>query len=603
MLNQQIANIFRNIAQILEIKGENLFRIRAYLKAADNLENITEDLEDIEREGRLTEMDGIGKDLAAKISEFIGFDKIKYYEELKKTVPEGILDLLIIPGIGPKTARLLYDKFKISDIVTLEKYAREGKLHSTFGLKQKTEENILRAIDLVKKGKERMDLGTAYLTSDKFIRALKNNPYVKKISAAGSLRRMKETVRDIDILVVSSNPKKVMDAFVKIEDVKRVLSEGQTKSSVITKDGFQVDLRVVSNGSFGAALLYFTGSKAHNIELRQLAIKKGLKINEYGVFKTQSTFGKAQPTSGKTESTSGKAQPTSSKAQAISGKKEKSIAGNSEEEVYKLLGMSYIEPELRETSGEIEAALRHNLPDLVQIDDIKADLHVHSTYSDGHGSIKDMALAAEARGYEYIALTDHSISLKVANGLDLKALNKKRKEIDKLNRELKIKILFGTEVELDKDGNCDYSDKVLSSFDIVVGAIHSGFKQPKEKVTKRLIRACGNKHIDIIAHPTGRLWGVRNAYEVDFTSFFKAAAETGTFLEISAFPTRLDLNDINSRRAVDCGVKLVISTDAHYIQQLDYIRFGVAIARRAWLKKSDVLNTVSLNDFMKQRKK
>ncbi|PIQ88786.1 MAG: DNA polymerase III [Candidatus Omnitrophica bacterium CG11_big_fil_rev_8_21_14_0_20_42_13] len=574
MLNKKVADIFRNIAHILEIKGDNPFKIRAYLKAADSLENVTEDLEDVEREGRLAQIEGIGKDLAAKISEFIGFDRIKYYDELKKEVPGGLLDLLSIPGVGPKTAKLLYDKLKIADINTLEKYAREGKLRNLEGLKEKTEENILRGIELVKKGRERMDLGTAFITADKFISLLQDKPYVKKISFAGSLRRMKDTVRDIDILISSAHPEKVIDDFTRVEEVKSILNKGDTKSAVLTGDGVQVDLRVVPDNSFGAALLYFSGSKAHNIKLRQLAQKKGLKINEYGVFRARSVEDRA-----------------------------KAIAGKTENEIYKLLGMPFIEPELREDNGELEAALKNKLPVLINSDDIKGDLHMHSLYSDGHYSIKDMANAALKKGYDYVALTDHSIALKVANGLDLAALKRKRLEIEKLNKGLKIRILFGTEVELDNDGNTDYSDKVLSEFDIVVGAIHSGFRQPKEKITKRLIKACRNRHIDIIAHPTGRLWGVRDAYEVDFGAFFKAAADTGTFLEINSFPTRLDLNDVNARHAKESGVKIAISTDSHHIAQLDFIRFGVAVARRAWMTKHDVANTLSLKELMRVKKK
>ncbi|MDP1853176.1 MAG: DNA polymerase/3'-5' exonuclease PolX [Candidatus Omnitrophota bacterium] len=568
MLNKQIAEIFRKTAQILEIKGDNPFKIRAYQRAADSLENVNEDLEDIERQGRLCQIPGIGHDLAQMISEFIGYGAIKSYDELKQTIPEGLLELLSIPGVGPKTAKLLYDQLKISDIQTLEKYAKEGRLQALPGFKVKHEENILRGIELVKKGMERMDLGTAYRSAQKFVGILNKHPAVKRIEAGGSLRRMKETVRDIDILVASNKPREIMDDFVKIKEVKSVLGQGPTKSSVVTKEGVQVDLRVVDEKSFGSALMYFTGSKAHNIRLRQVAIKKGLKLSEYGVFK-----------------------------------KEKNIAaGFSEKEIYRLLGMPYIEPELREDSGEIEAAAKQKLPDLIKLEDIKGDLHMHSTYSDGNYSMEDMALAAEKKGYEYIAFTDHSISLKVANGLDLHALAKKRAEIEKLNKELKIKILFGTEVELDADGKTDYSDKVLSEFDIVIGAIHSGFRQSKQRVTKRLIKACLNRHIDMIAHPTGRLWTVREAYEVDFTAFFKAAGDTGTFLEISSFPTRLDLNDVNARRAKEAGVGLAISTDSHHIEQLDYVKFGVATARRAWLTKKDVVNTLSLKELMKVKK-
>lgn len=588
MLNKQIAEIFRKTAEILEIKGDNPFKIRAYLRGAEAVENITEDLEDVEREGRLRQISGIGHDLAGQISEFIGYGRISHFNELKKSIPEGLLELLSIPGVGPKTAKLLYDQLKISDIQTLEKYAKEGRLRNLPGFKAKSEENILRGIELVKKGHERMDLGTAFSCAQRFVSVLEKNPVVKKINVGGSLRRMKDTVRDIDILVASSKPKDVMDTFVKINEVKSILGEGVTKSSVVTKEGVQVDLRVVEERSFGSALLYFTGSKAHNIKLRQIAIKKNLKFSEYGVFPVRN-YKKA-----------------GRKSNVLSGvgKKEKNIAaGFSEKEIYRILGMPYIEPELREDTGEIEAAIKNKLPDLIKVSDIKGDLHTHSSYSDGHYSIKEMALAALDKGYEYIALTDHSVSLKVANGVDLSRLKQKRLEIEKLNKELKIKILFGAEVELDSEGNTDYSDKVLSGFDIVIGAIHSGFRQSKEKVTKRLVKACRNRHIDIIAHPTGRLWGVRDAYEVDFNAFFKVAADTGTFLEISSFPTRLDLNDINARRAKEAGARLAISTDSHHIEQLDYIKFGVATARRAGLSKKNVVNTLSLKELLKVKKK
>lgn len=569
MLNKQIADIFRRTAEILEIKGDNPFKIRAYQRAADGLEGVTEDLEDIERQGRLRQIPGIGADLAAQISEFIGYGKIAHFDELKKTVPEGLLELLSIPGVGPKTAKLLYDELKISDIATLEKYAKEGRLQKLPGFKSKHEANILRGIEIVKKGLERMDLGTAYFAAQRISDFFGSLAQVKKISLGGSLRRMKETVRDIDILVASEKPNVIMDSFVKMEETKSVSARGVTKSSIVTKDGVQVDLRVVSVKNFGSALMYFTGSKTHNIKLRQIAIKKGLKLSEYGIFR---------------------------EGKCISD-------GFSESRIYKLLGMSYIEPELREGYGEVEAAIKNKLPRLIKDSDIRGDLHMHSVYSDGHCTIKDLALAAQDKGYEYIALTDHSVSLKVANGLDLKRLAQKKSEIEKLNKELKIKILFGTEVELDADGKTDYPDKVLSEFDIVIGAIHSGFRQPKEKVTKRLVSACFNRHIDMIAHPTGRLWGVRDAYELDFNALFKAVKDTGTFLEISSYPTRLDLNDVNARYAAECGARLVISTDSHSIGHLDYMKFGVATARRAWLTKKDIVNTLSLKELMRVKKK
>lgn len=565
MDNLQISQIFRDIAKILEIKGENPFRIRAYEKAAQNIEGLTDDITVYIKEDRLTDIPGIGKDLSEKIKEFISTGRIKAYEALKKTVPEGILDLLKIPSIGPKTARLLYEQLKINNVDDLEKAIKQGRLKGIFGIKEKTIENISKGIELFKKGRERMTLAQAIQVADEFINNLKKIGGVKKITPAGSLRRQKETVRDIDILIISESPKKIMDAFVRVPSVKEILAKGQTKASVRTKDDVQVDCRVEKEESFGAALLYFTGSKNFNIKLRMIAQRMGLKINEYGIFKGDVY-----------------------------------IAGKTEEEMFKALGLSYIEPELREDTGEIELAKENKLPDLIELKDIKADLHVHSNFSDGTNTIEEIVKAAQARNYSYIAITDHSQGLKVAGGLSPKELARKRLEIDRINKNLKgFKVLYATEVDIDSQGRLDYPDSILKEFDVVVAAIHAGFKQSKEQLSRRLIKACMNKYVNIIAHPTGRLWGVRQGYDLDFTEVFKVARETNTFLEINSFPNRLDLNDLNSRRAKEAGVKLVISTDAHNIEQLDAIQLGVAVARRGWLEDKDVINTLNLEDFFK----
>jgi len=565
MDNLQISQIFRDIAKILEIKGENPFRIRAYEKAAQNIEGLTDDITVYIKEDRLTDIPGIGKDLSEKIKEFISTGRIKAYEALKKTVPEGILDLLKIPSIGPKTARLLYEQLKINNVDDLEKAIKQGRLKGIFGIKEKTIENISKGIELFKKGRERMTLAQAIQVADEFINNLKKIGGVKKITPAGSLRRQKETVRDIDILIISESPKKIMDAFVRVPSVKEILAKGQTKASVRTKDDVQVDCRVEKEESFGAALLYFTGSKNFNIKLRMIAQRMGLKINEYGIFKGDVY-----------------------------------IAGKTEEEMFKALGLSYIEPELREDTGEIELAKENKLPDLIELKDIKGDLHVHSNFSDGTNTIEEIVKAAQARNYSYIAITDHSQGLKVAGGLSPKELARKRLEIDRINKNLKgFKVLYATEVDIDSQGRLDYPDSILKEFDVVVAAIHAGFKQSKEQLSRRLIKACMNKYVNIIAHPTGRLWGVRQGYDLDFTEVFKVARETNTFLEINSFPNRLDLNDLNSRRAKEAGVKLVISTDAHNIEQLDAIQLGVAVARRGWLEDKDVINTLNLEDFFK----
>ena len=583
MKNLEVAQVFRDIAKILEIKGDNPFRIRAYERAAQNIDGLTEDIEVFIKEERLTDIPGIGKDLSERIKEFVLTGKIKIYEDLKKSVPEGLLDLLNIPSVGPKTAKLLYEKLKIKNISSLESAIKKNKLRGIFGIKEKSIENILKGIAILKKGKERMTLAQATLVAEEFVRALEKLPEVKKISSAGSLRRQKETIRDIDILVVSDKPQKAMDVLVKIPSVKDILAEGETKCSLRTKDDVQVDCRVVEQKSFGAALLYFTGSKNFNIKLRKLAIKKRLKINEYGVFSATKLGGSAND---------------------YGGKKEKFVAGKTEQEIFKLLGLSYVEPEMREDAGEIELAQKFKLPNLIELRDLKGDLHVHSNYSDGGNSIEEMATACRKRGYSYVAITDHSQSLKVAGGLSLAELKKKRREIDKINKGLKnFRILYGTEVDIDSEGKIDYKNEVLKEFDLVVASIHTGFKQAREQLNKRIIKACSNKCVHIIAHPTGRLWGVREAYDIDLDKILKVARETNTHLEINAFPQRLDLNGIQARRAEEIGVKLAISTDAHESLQLEAIKFGVAVARRGWLTRDGVVNTLPLDEMLKTLKK
>ncbi|MCM8795724.1 MAG: DNA polymerase/3'-5' exonuclease PolX [Candidatus Omnitrophica bacterium] len=569
MNNLEIAKIFRNFAKILEIKQDNPFRIRAYERAAQNIEALTENIEDYLKEERLRDIAGIGKDLAEKIKEFINTGKIQAYEDLKRTIPSGLLDLLDIPSVGPKTVKLLYEKLGIKNVQDLENAIKEKRLQGIFGIKEKTIDNILKGIAILKKGRERMTLAEAIKIQAEFTEALKKLPEVKRISVAGSLRRQKETVRDIDILVVSDHSKKVMDTFSQLPSVKEILAKGETKSSVRTKEGVQVDCRVVPDKSFGAALLYFTGSKNFNIKLRQLAINKGLKINEYGVFR-----------------------------------KEKFLVGKSEEEIFRFLGMSYIEPELREDSGEIELALKRKLPSLIELRDIKGDLHIHSQWSDGANTIEDLVTFARQMGYTYIAITDHSQSLKVAGGLGLKELEKKKRQIDKLNKELKdFRILYATEVDIDSQGRLDYPDEVLKEFDIVVAAIHTGFKQSSAQLTKRIVSACRNKYVHIIAHPTGRLWGVRDVYPIDLEEVFRVAKDTHTHLEINAFWQRLDLNDLNCRRAKEMGVKLALGTDAHTSEQLASMNLGIAVARRGWLEKKDVINTLSAEELLKAIKK
>ncbi|MBU0549208.1 MAG: DNA polymerase/3'-5' exonuclease PolX [Candidatus Omnitrophica bacterium] len=566
---ERISEIFNSIARILEIKQDNRFRIRAYQRAAGNLRDLSQDLGTLIKEDRLFDIPGVGRDLAGKIKEIAATGKLKYYEELKKSIPSGLLDLLNIPSVGPKTAWDLYQKLKIKNIQDLEQAIENDKLSGLFGIKEKTVENIRQGLLLFKKGKERMPLALAIQAADEFMLPLSELDCIGNISPAGSLRRRKDTVRDIDILIESNKPSRVMDSFTGLPGVKKIQAKGKTKSSVLNKQDIQVDCRVVPAKSFGAALLYFTGSKNFNIKLRRLAMRMGLKINEYAI---------------------------------SSGNKY--LAGRSEKDIFKILKMSYLAPELREDNGELELALKHELPKLVDLRDIRSDLHLHSNFSDGENSIEEMARSGRARGYTHIAISDHSQSLKVAGGLGLAELKKKKAVIERLNKGLHdFRVLFGSEVEIDSEGNLDYPQGVLEGFDIVVAAIHSGFRQSKEKLTERLIRACLNPHVHIIAHPTGRLWGSREAYQLDFKRLFKACRETNTALEINGDSLRLDLNDINCRRARAEGVRLVIGSDAHSTDRISQMELGVSVARRAWLEAKDLLNCLSVEELLRAIRK
>lgn len=572
MKNQEVSRIFRDIAKILELKGENIFRIRAYERAAQAVDNLQEDLEGIIEKGELTSIPGIGADLSEKIKEIVATGRLKYYEELKKKVPQGLVAMMEIPGLGPKTVKKLYEQLKIDTVGKLEAAAKSGKLLKLEGIRKKTEDNILRGIDLVKKGGERQPLNAGFFLSRSFVNKLKTVKEIDNIEVAGSVRRKKDTIKDIDILVTSKKPKEVMKEFIRLDLVKEVLAHGETKSSVISTDNMQVDLRVVSHDSFGSALLYFTGSKEFNVRLRQLAIKLGYKLNEYGVF-------------------------------LVKGAKEKKLAGKTEEEIFSLFKMAYIAPELREDRGEIDAALKNKLPKLVELKDVKGDFHVHSKYSDGLASIAEIAKKLEQFNYEYTAICDHSQSLKIAGGLSEKEVYKKLKELGKVNQKSKTRLLAGTEVDISSDGTLDYPKNILQEFDVVVAAIHSGFKQTKEQLTKRIVAACKNKYTNIIAHPTGRLWGAREAYDIDIDEVCRAAADNQVALEINCYPQRLDLNDINVMRAKKYGVKLALGTDSHQLDQLRSMELGISVARRGWLEKGDILNSFSLKEVLKWLKK
>jgi len=568
--NIELSRIFEQIAKILKIKEENPFKIRAYEKITLVLENLPIDIETIYQQGGLNNIPGVGTGIAKKIEEFLTTGKLEYYEKLKETIPSGVIELLDISEVGPKTAKLLYEELGVDNIEKLEKAVKEHRIKDLPGMGEKSETNILRGIELYKRRKERFLLGRALPLAEEMVESLSQLKETDKISFAGSLRRKKETIGDIDILITSQNPEKIMRTFTSLPQVREILAEGPTKSSIITKDDLHIDVRVVEPISFGAALQYFTGSKAHNIKLRELALKRGLKINEYGVFEVES------------------------------GNR---IAGEKEEEVYQALNLPFIPPELREDRGEIEAAQEKKLPQLIEYSQIRGDLHLHTKWSDGAHTIRQMAEAAKKRGYKYIAITDHSQSLKIAGGLTEKRLREQMEEIQKLNQELKdFTILSGIEVDIKSDGSLDFSDEMLSKLDVVIAAIHSGFKQESKIITERIIKAMQNRLVNILAHPTGRLIGYRESYQVDINEMMEVAAKTGTILEINSYPERLDLNDIYCRMAKEKGVQLAIETDAHSIDGLEFMNLGVDVARRGWLEEKDIVNTLPLNELLKRLK-
>lgn len=567
MKNKLVADIFYQIADLLDVNGEIFFKTRAYRKAAQTIETLDEDIEIVSKEKRLQSIPGIGESLAKKIREIVETDGLEYFEKLKKEMPEGVIDLLEILGLGPKKVSALYRNLSISNISDLKEACNKGKLRNLEGFGEITERNILRGITLREKTSGRVLLNVAYEYGNNYLEYLRKCKKIEKISIAGSLRRMKETIGDLDILASSDAPDEVMDHFVKYRDVQRVLLKGSTKTSVLLNDDLQVDLRVVEEKNFGAALQYFTGSKEHNVKMRSIAIKKNLKLNEYGLFDKKTG---------------------------------EYIVGRTEKEIYNKLDLAYVEPELRENRGEIETALKGELPDIVKYSDIKGDLHVHSRWSDGADSIEDIATKAQILGYEYVGIADHSQSLKIARGLTEKRIDKKIKEIDSLNKKLSdFRILCGTECDIKSDGSLDYDNRILKKFDFVGIGIHTSFKMNKKEATERIIKGMENKHVDFLAHPTCRIIGRREPFELDMRKIFDAAVETDTYLEINSFPDRLDLNDANAKFAKERRVKFVIGTDSHNVKNLPFVRFGIATARRGWLNKNDILNTNSLKNLEK----
>ncbi len=566
MKNQEIAKVFYGIADFLEME-EVQFKPYAYQKVAVALETLEEDVEDIYKKGgrkALEKIPGVGKNIAEKIEEYLKTGKIKYYQDLKKKTPVQMEELTAVEGLGPKRVKVLHQKLRIRTLKDLEKAAKTHKIAPLFGFGVIAEKNILEGIEFLKRSKGRFLLGEIFPRVKEVCQKLKSLKEVGTVDPAGSVRRMKETIGDVDFLVTSKNPEKVMDFFVSLPGIIKIWGKGTTKASVRTKEGFDMDIRVVPKKSYGSALQYFTGSKEHNIATRRIAMHKGLKLSEYGLFR---------------------------------GKR--MIAGETEEGIYKKLGMQWIVPEIRENQGEIEAALKGKLPKVIGYGDIKGDLHSHTIWSDGKQTIEQMALAAKAMGYEYLGISDHS-KLTIANGLDEKRLLKQMEEIDKINKKIKgIKILKSAEINILENGSLDIKDKVLAQLDYVIAAVHSNFKMVKEEMTERIIKAMKNPNVNIVGHLTGRKIGERDGSQLDLDKILIAAKEYNVILEINSQPIRLDLNDQNIRRAKEAGVKMVINTDSHRKDQLRFIELGIAQARRGWAEKEDIINTQPLEKLLK----
>ncbi|MBI2780037.1 MAG: DNA polymerase/3'-5' exonuclease PolX [Gammaproteobacteria bacterium] len=559
--NADVAAIFEEIANLLEIQGANPFRIRAYRNAARTVGELGRDIKTLLEKGEdLTQLPGVGDDLAAKIHEIVETGKCSMLDKLHKELPPAITELLKISGLGPKRVKALYHDLDVQTLEQLYRAAHDGRIRQLAGFGAKTEQRILESVKTHVTQARRFKLAVASQYADALAAYLQKAKGVGQVVVAGSFRRMKETVGDLDILVTAGPGSPVMERFAAYDEVKTVLSSGTTRSSVVLRSGLQVDLRRVDEESYGAALQYFTGSKAHNIAIRRLGQERGLKINEYGVFKG-----------------------------------EERITGETEEAVYRAVGLPYIPPELREDRGEIEAARAGRLPHLVELHDLKGDLHAHTKATDGHNTVKDMALAAKARGFEYLAITEHSRRLTVAHGLDPQRLLKQIDEIDRLNSELKgITVLKGIEVDILEDGSLDLPDSVLERLDLVIGAVHSKFDLPRAKQTERILRAMDHPHFTILAHPTGRLLEQREPYDVDMLRIIRKAKSRGCYLELNAHPERLDLLDTQCQMAKEEGVLISINSDAHSTLDLDNLCFGVGQARRGWLEKKDVLNTRTL---------
>jgi len=570
--NVRVADLLDEIGDLLELKGENVFRAVTYRAAAREVRDLREPIRTIYEAGHLATIPKVGTSVGEAIAQYLQGGKAKRHEELKAAVPDGLLTLLRVKGVGPATARLIHQHLKITTIDELEAAAKDGRLRTLPKIQAKTEENILKSIASLRQRTGRSLINYARTAADRMVAHLHETANVGEISVCGSVRRWKETIGDIDLLVASDDAAPIMAAFTAAPNVERILAAGETKSSVIVERGLQIDLRVVPPVSWGAALLYFTGSKEHNVRLRGYALRKKLLLNEYGLYRVGEE------------------------------KTGTPVASRTEEEIYAALGMDWIPPELREDHGEIDAALAHVLPALVTVEELKGDLHAHSDWTDGRDTLAAMVRRARDKGYEYVAMTDHSVGLGMTNGLNLERIAKRTKEIAKLNQELApFRVLIGTEVEIRADGRLDYPDDVLAGFEIVTASIHSAFNQPREQITARLVSAMKHPLVTAISHPTGRLLERRDPYDVDLDAVIDVAVATGTRLEVNGGPERLDLPDWAVRKAVEKGATLVIDSDAHAVEELEWTLYGAATARRGWATADRVGNTHGL-DAVLQRK-
>ena len=569
--NREIAGILYQMAELLELHAENRFKIIAYSRAARAIESLTEDIEQVCRDGRLEGIPGVGKAIAEKIKEYLRTGRIQSHQDLLADTPQGLAELLQISGLGPKTVFMLHEKLDITNLDELEKAAREHRIRRLPRMGVVREKNILKSIERYRKRSNRILYSTAESIVDEILTYLGGIEGLEHATAAGSYRRRKETVGDIDILATAARPEEIVASFVKMPLVEEVLAKGPTKASVIMNDTIQVDLRIVEHRSYGTVLQYFTGSKEHNVSMRQLALDRGYSLSEYSL--TRLANGQ-------------------------------DLFFDQEEEVYQALGLQYIPPELREDRGEIEAALGGRLPRLVEAKDIRGDLHVHSIWSDGRASIIELAQAARSLGYEYIALSDHSPSVGIAGGIGREKMEEKIEAVAEANDSLEgITVLMGAEVDIKADGSLDYPDDLLERMDVVVASVHMAQQQKERTITGRLISAIENQNVDIIGHPTGRIINQREPSDMDFHAVLEAAARAGTALEINAHPSRLDLNDVNARAAKEMGVQMSINSDAHDAGQLLNMKYGINVARRAWLEKKDLINAMDLKDLIQFLKK